>query len=82
MSTPRNVRPSFVKLHVDGRKESIATGPKRRSGSMSAEFYIRADGQVKLGCRIDLLASDDGKTVYLRVVNEIGAIVLERKVTQ
>jgi len=38
---PRNVRPSYVWLEVDGRKHDVETGPRSRTGNMKATFLVR-----------------------------------------
>ena len=78
----RNVRPSWVNLKVDGRKANIATGPRARSGEMSAMFYIREEGSSFLALSVDMIASADGKTTILRVTDGTGKTILERKVNQ
>jgi hypothetical protein len=64
---PRFVRPSFVKIHVDGLAKEIATGPRSRSGELSAEFLVRSKGFVLPLLDVDMIASADGASVLVRV---------------
>lgn len=57
---PRNIRPSWVEISVDGRKTKIKTGPRRRTGQMSAVFYARIKGQVVKCLEVDFLPTSDG----------------------
>ncbi len=43
---PRYIRPSYVKVQCDGRKEDIACGPRSRTGRMQVEVLIRKDGCI------------------------------------
>jgi 5-methylcytosine-specific restriction endonuclease McrA len=45
MNTPRNVRPSWISVKVDG-KERLATGPRSLDGKMQADLFIRDKGSV------------------------------------
>ena len=63
---PRNVRPSFVTLAVDGRSP-VATGPRSRSGTLSAEFSVRSAGAVLP--LLDVHALADGDSVRFVVVD-------------
>lgn len=62
----RNVRPSFVNLSVDGRSP-VATGPRSRTGTLSAMFSVRSDGSVLR--LLDVHALADGEKVRLVVVD-------------
>jgi hypothetical protein len=63
---PRNVRPSFVNLSVEGRSP-VATGPRSRTGTLSAMFSVRSDGSVLRLLDVHCLANGD--TVRLVVVD-------------
>lgn len=63
----RNVRPSFLKVEVDGRKSSIETGPEARSGCIAATFYVRENGEAREALSVGMMASADGSTVTVRV---------------
>lgn len=81
--TIRNVRPSFVKVEVDGRKETFASGPKARSGCIAATFYVREDGEAREALSVGMMASADGSTVTVRVRDlRTGRTVLEYVVQQ
>jgi hypothetical protein len=64
---PKNVRPSWIEVSVDGRENDIATGPRARDGSLSAKFYLRVNGSVTHVLDVDCIASRDKKTVTLQV---------------
>jgi hypothetical protein len=60
---PRNVRPSFVTVSVDGRDTKIATGPKARSGRMSIAVALRdTGGIIDDAVTVDAIAAADGLT--------------------
>jgi hypothetical protein len=59
----RSVRPSWVSLLVDGRKETIETGPRARSGEMAAMFSARINGASVPFLTVDAIPSPDGQTV-------------------
>lgn len=63
---PRNVRPSFVNLSVDGRSP-VATGPRSRAGTLSAMFSVRSAGAVLE--LLDVHALADGDSVRFVVVD-------------
>lgn len=65
---PRNVRPSWIDLSVDGRTD-ISTGPRSRHGELSAILSVREDGSVLRLLDIDAIGSQDGKTVLIRVTD-------------
>lgn len=79
----RNVRPSFVRVEVDGRKSSIATGPKSRSGCIAATFSVRENGEAVEALSVGMMASADGSTVRV-VVRDLrtGATVYEQTFAQ
>lgn len=83
MGNIRNVRPSFVKVEVDGLSKSIATGPKSRSGCVAATFLVRDNGEAVEAVSVGMMASADGSTVTVRVRDlRTGATVLEYTVQQ
>ena len=43
---PRNVRNFWVDLDVDGRANSVGTGPRSKDGGLDLDLYIRNDGRV------------------------------------
>ena len=67
---PANVRPSFVKISVDGRKSDIATGPRSRSGEMSAEFLVRSFGRVLPLLDVEMVASADNRQVMVTITDK------------
>jgi hypothetical protein len=44
---PRNVRNFWIELQVDGRKETIATGPRSADGGFYLRVHVRSNGAVK-----------------------------------
>jgi len=63
----RNVRPSWVTVVADGRSSRFATGPRSRTGTLSAEFSVRSAGSVLP--LLDVHALADGDTVRFVVVD-------------
>jgi hypothetical protein len=43
---PRVVRNFWVDLTVDGKKTSVGTGPRSRSGGFRCQVLQRADGEI------------------------------------
>jgi hypothetical protein len=43
---PRSVRNFFLNIDVDGKKTSVATGPRGKGGGFRCRVLVRADGQV------------------------------------
>lgn len=67
---PANIRPSFVKISVDGRKSDIATGPRSRSGEMSAEFLVRSFGRVLPLFDVEMIGTQDKCAVIVRITDK------------
>jgi len=79
---PRNVRPSFLTAEIDGLKSKIASGPKARSGRLSAAVAIRENGGILDDFAVvDAIASRDGLTTLVRVTVR-GKVVHEETITQ
>lgn len=84
----RNVRPSWIKVAKsdsgnDTKPFYKGTGPRGRSGSLSAEFLARIKGDAVPFLRVDAIASADGETVFWTVTEiQSGRIVFETRVTQ
>ncbi len=72
---PRNVRPSWCDLavdHVSNSPQTVkGTGPRSRSGTLSASFKVRSDGSVLDLLSVDMIASANGETV--------GVVVTDRR---
>lgn len=64
---PKNVRPSWITVDVDGRENDVNTGPKSRSGSMNITIFVRKNGDVHKAGEVSLIASSDGSRVVLTV---------------
>ena len=70
---PRNVRPSWVDLSVDGRNNDIGTGPRRKDGTISARFFVRDKGMVSRSVRVETYST--GNKHELRVFDEKGNLI-------
>lgn len=68
---PRFVRPSFVKVYIDG-EEKCSTGPRSRDGDMRIEVYARSEDTPLHVATISLGA--DKKTVIVQLLDHIGKI--------
>jgi hypothetical protein len=81
----RNVRPSWIRVSKDdtGNFPSIVkeTGPRGRSGTLSAVFLTRELARPRTIVTVDAIASADGATVLWRIVAD-GVTVFERRVEQ
>ena len=49
---PRNVRNFWIEIEVDGRKERIATGPRRADGGFDMKLLMRNSGGIMEAMRI------------------------------
>ena len=79
---PRNVRPSFVSVNVDG-VERCSTGPKGRAGNLMAHFAVRDGGNVLPLIDVRIVAEPDGKTVTAFVFDmRTGATLFQETFTQ
>jgi hypothetical protein len=64
---PRNVRNFWVSLAIDGRKEEVATGPRRGDGGIEILVEIREEGYIsKKRLRIDGSCVDGQLTLDVR----------------
>ena len=80
---PRFVRPSFLTARADGVRTAVATGPKTRSGELSATFLVRSAGAVLPLLDVDAIASADGASVLYRVSDKrTNAVIFEERFTQ
>jgi len=68
------VRPTFVEISVDGRKQNIATGPRSKDGGMTAQFYIRDNGSIAKSVRVECYSLDNGQ-VSIVVKDQFGCIL-------
>jgi hypothetical protein len=57
---PRNVRNFWVTMDVDGRKEAVATGPRRADGGIDITIKMRDGGGVVDVCEIVGRVDDKG----------------------
>jgi hypothetical protein len=87
----RNVRPSWVRVLKDDNGNGpvpcsvgeTGTGPRSRSGSLSAVLLARIEGRAVEFLEIDAISSADGETTLVRITNlRTGGIVFEERVTQ
>jgi len=44
--SPRNVRNFFIKVKVDGKQKTVATGPRGKDGGLYIRLYQRDNGEV------------------------------------
>lgn len=80
---PRCVRPCWVHLDVTGRKSTIATGPRRRDGGITATFHVREHGSIKHGAlSVHIYGSEDKKTVTVRILDEYNRAIYSRTYDQ
>lgn len=57
---PRNVRNFWIELNVDGRKERVATGPRRADGGFDLTVKMRSSGDIVTAVEV-LGRERDGK---------------------
>lgn len=79
---PRNVRPSWLEVSAD-RRPSRGTGPRSRSGELSAILSLRVAGEVVRALDIECIASGDGATTLVRITDlRNGRVIHEERVNQ
>lgn len=74
---PQFVRNSWVKIEVDGRESSIGAGPRRKDGTMAAQFYVRSEGFVQTSVRV--LTFIDGDNLTLEVRDPQGKVIFRHE---
>lgn len=71
---PRNVRNFWLSLTVDGRRTSIATGPRSRNGGFSLRIFMRSNGGVTEAANLDGEITPTGELLLTYTANgELGA---------
>lgn len=76
---PRNVRNFWIELSVDGKKETVETGPVSKTGGFYMTIKMRDKGGIDTPIRIDGRATEEGK-ISLSIVNHSnGKIVFEKE---
>ncbi len=75
--TPRNVRPSFVTIEVEGRKADINTGPTGKNGTMFAKFFVRNKGGVEDSVTVKTYIQ--GNIHMLKVIGPDGSVVFRQE---
>lgn len=63
----RRVRPSWIDLQVEGRTNSVHTGPKSRTGRLAAQFKVRDKGKARPILLVRFEPNDDGTATTLSV---------------
>ena len=77
----RFVRPSYVKVSTGAHRH--ATGPRSRTGELSAEFLARIDGSAVPFLSVDAIGSADGSSTLWRIVDRrTGKTLFEERVPQ
>lgn len=66
-SEPKNVRAAWIEIDSDALSKAIGTGPRGRTGEVTAKVAIREHGQVKVVLTIEAIGSYDQKTVLLKL---------------
>jgi hypothetical protein len=61
-TNPRNVRNFWITLSVDGNKQIIQTGPKRKDGGFILRILMREKGCISENKFIDIQGYVDSKT--------------------
>lgn len=60
---PRNVRNFWVDLDVDGRANSVGTGPQSKDGGLALFLYIRDEGKVAKALTVRCYPAGNGNLV-------------------
>lgn len=60
------IRNFYIKADIDGRKESLKDGPRKKDGGFSLSVYQRKDGQAERVVKIKgFVDNDDTLTTYV-----------------
>lgn len=65
---PRFVRPSWVVVAIDGKAKDFQSGPRSRTGIMTAKFRIREDGIGRGLIIVQLVPDRDGLTTTATIL--------------
>ena len=71
---PRNVRNFWIVAEVDGKKETVETGPKAKDGGIYITIKQRDNGDIHKPLRVIGTAKDDGALV-IDVLDHDGTVV-------
>ena len=66
----RNIRPSWVSLRIDGRASKVVAGPRLRTGSMMAAFFVHSKGRSEQCITVYMDADELGTRVRVCVIVE------------
>ena len=70
---PVNVRNFWIKTKVDGRKNTLESGPRARDGGFTTKVTVRDDGEVKHALSITGRCQDGH--VILSVYSSLGLLI-------
>lgn len=63
---PRSIRNFWVKLDVDGKETSVATGPRSKDGGFNLRVYQRTNGGITEALTLAGRADENGElTLYV-----------------
>lgn len=79
---PRNVRNFWLDLFVDGRKNSVKTGPRQKDGGFLLTIYQRDRGCVSKGITISGVRNPITDTLTIRVEDDTAGMEVYRKNTK
>ena len=65
--SPRNCRPSFVSVVVDGLANDYHTGPRAKDGIMTLTIKVRENGSPLDILKISLTPDANGQTITARI---------------
>jgi len=58
---PRNVRNFWIDANIDGRKERLTGGPRRKDGGFALEVSVRSEGDSQRALCIVGRQTNDGE---------------------
>ena len=65
--SPRNCRPSFVSVSVDGLTRDHHTGPRAKDGIMTLTIKVRENGSPLDILKVSLTPDANGQTITARI---------------
>lgn len=55
------VRNFWIAADIDGRKTELHGGPVRKDGGFTLHVYVRDEGRIMPGLRVEGIAHEDGR---------------------
>ena len=64
------VRNFWIEADIEGRKTTLASGPRAKGGGFTLRIYIRNKGDISLPLKVEGIAHDDGRLELVTFLDE------------